>query len=80
VARLVIMQSVRLTAIGIAIGLVAALVVTRALTSLIWGVEPTDPVTLLFVSLLLLLVAVFASLVPARRAARTDPSEALRAD
>jgi ABC-type antimicrobial peptide transport system permease subunit len=80
VARLVIMHSVRLTAIGIAIGIFAALAVTHALTSLIWGVEPTDPVTLLSVTVLLLLVAVFASFIPARRAARTDPSEALRAD
>jgi putative ABC transport system permease protein len=80
VARLVVMQSVRLTAIGIVIGVGAALVVTRTLTSLIWGVEPTDPVTLLGVSILLLMVAVLASVVPARRAARTDPSVALRAD
>jgi putative ABC transport system permease protein len=80
VARLVVMQSVRLTALGIVIGIGAALVVTRALTSLVWGVEPSDPVTLLGVSVLLLLVAVLASVVPARRAARTDPAEALRAD
>ncbi|CAN5616447.1 ABC transporter permease [soil metagenome] len=80
VARLVIMQSVRLTAVGIAIGIAAALVVTRSLTSLLWGVEPANPVTLAAVSALLLVVAVLASALPARRAARTHPSEALRAD
>jgi putative ABC transport system permease protein len=74
------MQSVRLTVAGIAIGLVAALLVTRALASLVWGVQPTDPATLAGVSVLLLLVAILASLVPARRAARTPPSEALRSD
>ena len=80
VARLVIMQSVRLTVAGIAIGVVAAFFVTRALASLVYEVEPTDPATLLMVSLLLVLVAVIASAVPARRAAATAPSEALRAD
>jgi putative ABC transport system permease protein len=80
VARLVIMQSVGLTMVGIVIGVAAAIVVTRLLASLVWGVQPTDPLTLLGVSILLLVVAVLASAVPARRAARTDPSEALRAD
>jgi ABC-type antimicrobial peptide transport system permease subunit len=80
VARLVIMQSVRLAVAGIAIGLFAAFFVTRALTSLVWGVEPSDPATLAGVSIVLMLVAVVASAIPARRAAATAPSEALRGD
>jgi putative ABC transport system permease protein len=80
VARLVVIQSVRLTLLGIVAGVIAALFVTRALTALVWGVQPTDPVTLLLVSALLLVVAVAASALPARRAARTPPSDALRSD
>jgi putative ABC transport system permease protein len=80
VARLVVLQSVRLTAAGIIVGIAVALLTTRVLASLLFGVQPADPVTLMAVSALLLLVAVLASAIPARRAARTDPSEALRAD
>ena len=80
VVRLVMGQSVGLAAIGIVIGIIAAVLTTRTLESLLFEVNPGDVRILLLVSLLLLLVAVFASLVPARRAARTDPSEALRAD
>lgn len=80
VIRLVMVQSVALAAIGIFIGVIAALVTTRALESLLFEVRPGDARILLFVSVLLLFVAILASLVPARRAARTAPSEALRAD
>lgn len=80
VVRLVMLQSVALAGIGIVIGVIAALMTTRVLESLLFEVQPGDVRILLFVSLILLLVAVIASLVPARRAARTDPSEALRAD
>jgi len=80
VVRLVMGQSVGLAAIGIVIGIIAAVLTTRTLESLLFEVNPGDVRILLLVSLLLLLVAVFASLVPARRAARTDPSDALRAD
>lgn len=80
VARLVIMQSVRLAAVGIVIGIAASLIVTRSLSSLVWGVEPADPGTLAAVSVLLLAVAVLASALPAWRAARTHPTDALRSD
>jgi ABC-type antimicrobial peptide transport system permease subunit len=73
-------QSVALAAAGIAIGVVAALATTRVLESLLFEVQPGDPAILLLVSMILLLVSLLASLVPARRAARVDPSEALRAD
>jgi putative ABC transport system permease protein len=80
VARLVVMQSVRLTLAGILVGVVVAMLTTRLLASLLFEVQPADPAVLAAVSALLLAVAMLASLLPARRAARTDPSEALRAD
>jgi predicted permease len=80
VIRLVMVQSVTLAAAGIVIGVVAALASTRVLESLLFEVQPGDPVILLLVSMIQLFVSVVASLVPVRRAARTDPSDALRAD
>jgi putative ABC transport system permease protein len=67
-----------LTAIGIGIGLSGAFTLTRFLSSLLFGVTPTDPVTFIAVSLLLGLVAFLASYIPARRATKVDPMEALR--
>ena len=61
-------------------GLMASLALTRAIGSLLVGITPTDPVTFLGVSLLLAAVALIASYIPARRAARVDPILALRAE
>ena len=80
VARLVVMQSLRLALIGVALGLIGAFLTTKVMSSLLFGVSPTDPVVLIVVSLVLALIAGVASFAPARRAARTDPIEALRAD
>ncbi|HSJ09778.1 MAG TPA: ABC transporter permease, partial [Longimicrobiales bacterium] len=80
VARLVVLQSVRLALVGVVIGIAAAFPLMRFLSSLVWGVEPTDTITLAAVSALLIGVAVLASAIPARRAALTPPSDALRAD
>jgi putative ABC transport system permease protein len=80
VVRLVLAQGVTLAAVGSAIGLAAGLATTRALVGLIKGIQPNDPVTLLAVTGVLLGIAVLASYVPARRAARVDPIVALRAD
>lgn len=76
----VVFQSIRLTAIGVAIGVIAALGLTRALRSLLFDVSPTDPIILVGVSAIMLVIAVFASYIPAQRAMRVDPVEALRAD
>ncbi len=64
--------------IGIAIGLLVALALTRVLTSMLVEVKPTDPGTFVFVSVLFLLIAVIASWLPAQRAAGLDPTTALR--
>jgi ABC-type antimicrobial peptide transport system permease subunit len=69
-----------LSAIGAACGLAAALVLTRLMKSLLFDVSPADPVTYAAVSVGLILAAMLASYVPARRAAAVDPAEALRAE
>ena len=80
VGGMVLLQSVRLAALGVALGLVGAWMATRALRALLYEVSPTDPVALGGTALVLLLVAALAGWVPARRAMRVDPAEALRAE
>jgi ABC-type antimicrobial peptide transport system permease subunit len=67
-------QGARLTGLGIVLGLVGAVALTRLLASQLYGVEPTDPATLAIVAALLLVVALGASFLPARRAAAVDRS------
>jgi predicted permease len=76
----VIKQGLLLTTIGLSIGLAAALGVNRFIQSLLFGVQPTDPVTLAIVAVSIVFVAAIASWLPARRAARVDPMIALRSD
>jgi putative ABC transport system permease protein len=80
VVRLFVREGAALTLIGVACGLGGALVVTRALTTLLFGVTTTDPFTFTAVAGTLAGVALLASYLPARRAARVDPMAALRAD
>jgi putative ABC transport system permease protein len=80
VLRLVVGQGVGLALIGVALGLFGAFLLTRGIKSLLFGVSPTDPLTFLAISILLLLTALLASLVPARRATRVDPLVALRSE
>lgn len=78
VAGLVLRQGVTLVGLGIAIGMPAAVLLTRSMRALLYDVAPSDPVTLVVVAGLLLAVALIAAWSPARRAARTAPMEALR--
>jgi putative ABC transport system permease protein len=79
VLRLVVAQGVTLAAIGIAIGVGASFALTPLLTAQLFGIRPLDPATMAAVPALLLSVAAFACYVPARRAMRIDPVNALRA-
>jgi len=78
VLRSVLGQAMVLTGVGLAVGLVGAWALSRALASMLYGVSATDPVTFGGTALLLALVALVATWVPARRASRVDPVEALR--
>ena len=78
VARLIIGQGLKLTLIGLAVGFAGAVAMGFAMSKLLFGVKPTDPVTFLIVPLLLGAVALLASYIPARRALRVDPMTALR--
>ena len=78
VLRRVVRHGVTLAAVGIAIGLAASLAVTRLLGAMLYDVKPGDPITLIAVTLLLMLVALAACYIPARRATRVDPLVALR--
>ena len=73
-------QGLRLSAIGVGLGLITAFVLTRALQSMLVGVSATDPLTFVAITALFLSVAALACWLPARRAARLDPLVALRED
>jgi predicted permease len=78
VLRLVLGQGLALAGLGLALGLAAAVAGTRMLTSMLFRVQPNDPVVYLAVAVLLGMVAVVASYVPARRASKIDPLSAIR--
>ncbi|HLL85326.1 MAG TPA: FtsX-like permease family protein, partial [Longimicrobium sp.] len=80
VLRMVVGQGLSIAAIGVGIGLAGAFAVTRLMAGLLEGVSPSDPLTFALVALLLASVAVLASWIPARRAARVDPMVALRSE
>jgi predicted permease len=78
VVWLVLRETTVLVAIGLTIGVPAAMGVTRLISGMLYGVKPTDPATYAFATSILLIVAGFASYLPAKRASRVDPMEALR--
>jgi len=78
--RMFVQYALMLTGIGVAIGLGAALGLTRLMKSLLFGISPLDPLTYAVVPLVLMAAAALASYLPARRAASVDPTEALRAE
>ncbi len=80
VARLIVGNGLRLAVAGLAIGAAAAVGSTRVLSGMLFGVSATDPATFLAITIVVAAIALLASYIPARRALRIDPVEALRAD
>ncbi len=76
--HLILSEGAKIAVVGVGIGIAAALLLTRLMASLLFGVTATDPVTLSAVAALPLLVAFLACYIPARRATRVDPIVALR--
>jgi ABC-type antimicrobial peptide transport system permease subunit len=75
---MVVLQGMRLNLIGVILGIVASLALTRLMKSMLFGVTPWDPATIVIVVLLLISVTLLAAYLPARRASRVDPIVALR--
>jgi ABC-type antimicrobial peptide transport system permease subunit len=80
VVYLIVRQAMVLAVFGVAAGTIAALFVSQTMTKMLFGVTPTDPVTFAGVAAVLMGVALFASYLPARRATRVDPIDALRVE
>jgi putative ABC transport system permease protein len=80
IVGLVLGGGFRLAAAGVVLGAAVALAAVRVIESMLYEVNPIDPLTFGAVALLVILIALVASYVPARRALRVDPAEALRAD
>ena len=78
IAGLVLSQGARMVGLGVALGFVLVYSVTRYISSLLFGIVPLDPMTLVGVAALVFALALLAAYLPARRAMRTDPIEALR--
>jgi ABC-type antimicrobial peptide transport system permease subunit len=78
VLRMVLGEGVKMAGLGVAVGLAASIALTRLMGRMLYGVSPTDPLTLAAVGTALLLVALWACYIPARRAMRVDPMQALR--
>jgi putative ABC transport system permease protein len=80
VTWLVVGNGLRLAVAGVGLGTIAAIGAGRVLSGMLFGVSAADPATLLAITVMVVAIALFASYVPARRALRIDPSEALRSD
>jgi predicted permease len=80
ILSLVLRQGMALAVSGVSLGLAAAFLLTRLIRSLLFGIEQTDPLTFAGISLLLAMIALFASYIPAQRAARIDPLISLRSE
>jgi putative ABC transport system permease protein len=76
--RLVLWNALMLVWIGLGVGIAGSLLLTQLIKSLLWGVTATDPITFVSVSLMIIVVALCAGLIPTRRAMKVDPNVALR--
>jgi putative ABC transport system permease protein len=80
VVKMVMKETVLLVAVGVTVGLTAALASTRMVSTLLFGLTPNDPLTIIVATLLMIGVAALAGYLPARRASRVDPLAALRCE
>ena len=80
VLKMVLRQGMTLAVIGVVIGVLSALTLTRFIGSMMFGITPTDPATYALITCLLVAVAMLACYLPARRATKVDPMVALRCD
>jgi ABC-type antimicrobial peptide transport system permease subunit len=80
ISRLLVGQIGRATAVGAVAGLLGAVLLSRFLQTLLFGIAPTDPVTLVVACLMLVALSLLAAWIPARRASHMDPLAALRAE
>jgi putative ABC transport system permease protein len=80
VLRMIVWRGISLTMIGIALGVAAALALTRVMKNLLFNVSATDPATFALIALLLIVVALIASYIPARRATKVDPITVLKSE
>jgi ABC-type antimicrobial peptide transport system permease subunit len=80
VLKLILAQGLKLTLLGVVVGLLAAFALTRWMETLLFGVRPTDPPTYAVIATVLTTVAVLACWLPARRATKVDPMVALRCE
>jgi len=78
VLRMIVLEGLRPTFVGVALGAIGALALARVMSGLVYGVKPADPITFLAVAVVLAIVALCASIIPAYRAAKVDPMVALR--
>ena len=78
IIQLIVLQGLRLSAVGIALGIVAAFLLGRVIAAMLVGVKSTDPATFAAVTMVFLAISALASWLPARRAANLDPTKALR--
>jgi ABC-type antimicrobial peptide transport system permease subunit len=78
VRAMVLRQATRLAILGVIIGVAASLALSRLVKSMLYGLKPTDPISIIGAATLLLAVALIASWIPALRASRVEPMEALR--
>jgi putative ABC transport system permease protein len=80
VLRMILTESLALVCLGVVLGLMGAWFASKVVATLLFGLSPTDPFTYALVACMLIAIALLASVVPARRAARVDPMTALRAE